>query len=257
MPIERLPDTLRKLPILTSSREQLLAQRMASVRTVGHIVDTDPLLAWQLLRFFQRQLKEHGRPALRIPTLNQALMMTGLESFVDEMRRHPTVKVNDSQTHLIRQEAMRAAHAARFAEYFGQQRNDLEPEELMTSALLWRLPTLANLIEGGSAFDTVMCGTQINAWAINDEAFPELLATHTAESERWQLVSIAHQLADTLDECGWNTSFQHALEERAAQILDLNIESLHRALVNRSIVLAQLSMQRYHVRPLLATIIWD
>lgn len=251
----QLPDILRQLPILGSSRAALLEQHQASVRTIGQIVNTDPLLAWQLLRFLQVQFRAHDRPPQRMPTLNQALMMTGLDTFIDAMRRHPFVR-SDPSTLILRCEIMKSAHAARFADYFGDQRHDLEPEELMTTALLWRLPSLVNLIHGGPILDTETCVRQLHTWAMQDEAFPELLAEHAPESERWQLVEIANQLADTLDEHGWNTPTQHALEERTATILELNIESLHRTLVNRSIALAKISRARYQVRPLLATILW-
>jgi hypothetical protein len=193
---------------------------------------------------------------MRMPTLNQALMMTGLDTFVDAMRRHPFI-ATDASTQILRTEIMKSAHAARFADYFGDQRHDLEPEELMTSALLWRLPSLARIIHGDSTvLDAESCAMELHTWALEDETFPELLASHPPASERWQLVEIANLLADILDESGWNTKAQHALEERAAKILDLNIESLHRALVSRSLVLARLSPEHYKTRPLLATILW-
>jgi len=253
---DRLPPTLHTLPILGSSRTALLEQPVSSVRVIGQIVNADPLLAWQLLRFLQYQFKVHGRTPQRMPTLNQALMMTGLDSFVDLMRRHPFIN-SDQSTFVVRNEIMKSAHASRFADYFGDQRHDLEPEELMTTALLWRLPNLLNLIQGQPLLDSDSCAKQLHIWASLDEAFPKLLAVHSPNSERWQLVDIANQLADTLDQDGWNTSTQHALEERSASILDLKIESLHRALVNRSISLAKIARSRYQVRPLLATIIWD
>lgn len=256
MTSDRIPDILRQLPILGSSRTALMDQHASSVRIIGQIVNADPLLAWQLFRFLQYQFRAHGREPKRMPTLNQALMMTGLETFIDAMRRHPFIR-SDPTTFTLRSEIMKSAHAARFADYFGDQRHDLEPEELMTTALLWRLPSLVSLTQGGKILDAETCALQLHSWAGQDQAFPELLATHAPESERWQLVEIANQLADTLDEHGWNTPVQHALEERAATILELNIESLHRTLVTRSIALAKISRSRYQVRPLLATIIWD
>jgi HD-like signal output (HDOD) protein len=151
--MQPLKDWVRSLsganiPVLRKTTEDL--QRLkgtedsVTARELSQIVLRDPLLTLKLLRFSQSQLTR--RQPTEVTTVEHVLMMHGVNSFFRETRGLVALEQQLSSQPAALDGALRvisrAWHAANFARNFAALRHDMDPDEVVTGALLHDLAEL-------------------------------------------------------------------------------------------------------------------
>jgi HD-like signal output (HDOD) protein len=129
-------------PILTQTRQQMNAcqQRIdeLDLHEIGALIRHDPLLTLNVLRYQEEH--RQSRQITDITTIERVLLMIGVAGFfrlfgaIDSIEAQQDIqKVSILGAHRT---CSRSHLAACFAETLGKQRRDIEPNEVVTAALL-------------------------------------------------------------------------------------------------------------------------
>lgn len=138
----------RPIPVLASTAEALGKLRRdlerASARDISRIVLRDPLMTLEVLRF--AEARRGPRQSADITTVEHAVMMHGIESFMTHFRDLQTLEESLASSPQSLRGALhvvsRSQHAAAFARAIATQRHDIESDEVLIGALLHDLAEL-------------------------------------------------------------------------------------------------------------------
>ena len=149
------------LPVLARTVVELDRIRQdperATTAQVSELVMHDPLMTFKVLRYLQQ--RRHKSQLVDVTTIAHALMMVGIETFLNHFSEQATLQSCIEHDPAALQGAMtvisRARHAALYARDWAVLRHDIEVDEVTTAALLhdlaelllwWRAPDLATLM---------------------------------------------------------------------------------------------------------------
>jgi len=147
--LERLQPGIFVLPIFRRTHARLLSfssrRDQVTARDVAMEILTDPLATFYTLHTINKRVSE--RSSAEVDTVEHALMMQGIGSYVDAVRRIPVIenlpvgqnpRVMAGLQCLVR----RAQHAAWQARDFAVLHSDIRAEEVQVAALLYYIPEL-------------------------------------------------------------------------------------------------------------------
>ena len=126
------------IPVMPHTISQLAKQckEDVSIHELVELIETDPGLTVQLIRTSSTSL--HGRLRSEVTSVQQALMMLGIEN----LKKLPTTLPNIDKTlkgsakqHLLKTFSV-AYHAARQATDWAKLRRDMVPDEVTAASLL-------------------------------------------------------------------------------------------------------------------------
>jgi len=138
----------RPIPVLAATADALgkLRREMEkiSARDISRVVLRDPLLTLEVLRYAQQ--RRSARQSADITTVEHAVMMHGIESFMGQFSAVTTLEDTLASDPMALQGALhvvsRSQHAAAFARSIAAQRHDVESDEVTIGALLHDLAEL-------------------------------------------------------------------------------------------------------------------
>ena len=131
--------TLNALTAFSRNRDQVTAKEIATQ------ILADPFATLYLMHTINKRVSE--RSGTEVNTVEHALMMQGINAFLDAARRLPVLEETpagrDPRTYAAIQElTRRAQHAAWQARDFAVLHNDIRAEEVQVAALLFSAPDL-------------------------------------------------------------------------------------------------------------------
>ncbi|UXY16583.1 HDOD domain-containing protein [Chitiniphilus purpureus] len=196
-----------ELPVLqyTLTRLGELKNRLdeISLRDLTRLARRDALMTLRVIRFLQQ--RRHLSQTTDVNTVGRALLMIGMQGFIQEFGKATPVEqiLKDTPQAVIgiRRMLARAGLAARFAESIAAARHDVDPEEVITAALLhdaveillWLLaPTLAMQIEQLLADEPGLRSREAQRRVLGHSLFELQLAL----VQRWQLPTLLAHLMD-------------------------------------------------------------
>ena len=138
----------RPIPVLASTEDALRRLRRdperVSARDISRIVLRDPLMTLEVLRF--AEARRGPRQSADITTVEHAVMMHGIESFMTHFRQLQTLEQTLAEIPQSLRGALhvvsRSQHAAAYARAIAKQRHDIETDEVIIGALLHDLAEL-------------------------------------------------------------------------------------------------------------------
>ena len=181
-----------ELPVLGHTVEAL--RRIAgdidrvSTQQLADIVMHDPIMTFKVLRYIQ--LRRHRSQLVDVTTIAHALMMLGMNPFLEHFTGQETLESTLAASPQALQGAMtvmsRARHAALYARDWAIVRHDIEVDEVTTAALLHDFAELL-----------LWCCAPDLATSIQDLARAEGLRSEAAQREilGFPMISLQLELA--------------------------------------------------------------
>ncbi|AZN36144.1 HDOD domain-containing protein [Iodobacter ciconiae] len=223
----------RSLPILQSSREQLLlALRRAdrfSPADLADIVLRDPLLTAQALRYINQRQK--NSLAADITTVNGIVMLMGVTPFIEYFIRQPILE-DVLQSHpltiaRIHKCVADSRFCAKLAREFASERYDAHLDEVFISALLSRMPEILELlahdIDPAAPPGRDEAYALLAAWSL--PLALDALLSQEPSSPRQLLQQATLQLAHLLDRGWWQPEVAIGLRTMA-EILNTSVDDI-------------------------------
>ncbi len=225
----------RGLPILQSSREQLLAALRRADRLnpsdLADIVLKDPLLTAQALRYINQRQK--NSMAADITTINGIVMLMGVAPFIEHFARMPVLE-EVLQSHprtiaRIHKCLADSRFSAKMAREFAAERYDAHLDEIFISALLSKLPEVLELLahdaDPSAPHGKDQAQVLLAAWSL-PQSLSVLLAAPTTDAMPRQVLQYATlQLAGLLDKGWWQPDVAKSLRTMA-EVLNTNVDDI-------------------------------
>jgi hypothetical protein len=224
----------RGLPILQSSREQLLAALRRADRLhpsdLADIVLKDPLLTAQALRYINQRQK--SSMAADVTTINGIVMLMGVAPFIEHFARLPVLE-EVLQSHprtiaRIHKHIADSRFSAKMAREFGGERYDAHLDEIFVSALFSHLPEILELLGHDSdpfaPHGRDQAHTLLAAWSL-PQSLIALLAKTDPVLPRQALQYATLQLANLLDRGWWQPDVAACLHTMA-DILNTSVDDV-------------------------------
>lgn len=132
----------QEIPILAHSKKRLIEMQKSldnvNTRDIAQLVKRDPLLTLRIVRYLQST--RHSSQVTDVVTIDKVLLMIGLSSFFRSFSNAVSVEEKlASHPDALRgclSVCSKAHLASKIAEGIAEKRNDLDPEEVTTAALL-------------------------------------------------------------------------------------------------------------------------
>ncbi|AMC34177.1 HDOD domain-containing protein [Janthinobacterium sp. B9-8] len=225
----------RGLPILQSSREQLLAALRRADRLhpsdLADIVLKDPLLTAQALRYINQRQK--SSLAADITTINGIVMLMGIAPFIEHFARMPVLE-EVLQSHprtiaRIHKHIADSRFAAKMAREFAGERYDAHLDEVFVSALFSHVPEILELLAHDTDLSAPLGRDQphslLAAWSLPPSLSALLTNTGGEVLPRQALQHATLQLAHLLDRGWWQPDVSSALQIMA-EILGTSVDDV-------------------------------
>lgn len=131
-----------EIPVLAYSLGRIHALQSKlddiGIRDITRLIRHDPLLSLRLIRYLATH--RHNTQVTDVTTLDRVMLMVGISGFLRAFSASPTLEMllNDCPRGLrhCQMACSRAFLAARIAEAIANRHNDVDPEEVVTAALL-------------------------------------------------------------------------------------------------------------------------
>jgi len=275
-----------EVPILKYTHEQIIKHQQnisdIDLRDLSILIRHDPLLSLKLLK--HQETKRSHSQTTDVTTIEKVLLMIGIKGFFSSFggTRHieDAMNRNDAAIDNCHKTCYRAYFASQIADSMGKYRRDLDPNEIVTAALLhetaeillWQIaPELMSNIKEklkenrnlrSKEIQNEILGCSIHElqqrlcslWSL-----PKIL-THLANEDyddepRVRLVKLATSIARHTE---WSVYSDLYFEDLAktAEFLKIDTEDVHRLVVSASLYVAK-QWHWYGVQPTAARLITE
>lgn len=196
-----------EIPVLRHTARELARlhadETLFTARAVADAVTEDPLMTLKLLRHLQR--RKHSRQEYELVEVRQALLMTGLDTFLREVPARPTVE-ELLQGHLdalvlLLGTVHRAQRAAHYAYDWALRLHDLHAEEVFVSTLLTHVSEMLMWCFNPESMMQIHNRQRADATLRSAEVQQQVLGFTGIELQRrltvdWKLPELLQNLAD-------------------------------------------------------------
>ncbi|WP_051534847.1 HDOD domain-containing protein [Deefgea rivuli] len=273
-----------EIPILATTHEKITEQQKnignLDLRDIAILIRHDPLLSLKLLK--HQENKRSLQQTADVTTIEKILLMIGITGFFRTFGGSPhlenMLQKNEVALHACHQTCARAFFASQLAEAMGKYRRDIDPNEIVTAALLhetaeillWQAaPELMLEIKSAMRSDSTLRSKdiqkQILGCTVNELQqqlsklwhLPKILV-HLADEDfsdepRVKIVQLATGIARH-SEWAWNTEYNQQDLIKCADFLKISLEEAHQIIVTTAVYTAK-HWRWYGVQPSIARLV--
>lgn len=267
-----------EIPILTATHSYILEQQKnidtLDLRDIAILIRHDPLLSLRLLK--HQENKRSQQQTADITTIEKILLMIGIAGFFRAFGNTPhledTLIKNAAALEACHQTCARAFFAAQLADAMGKYRRDIDPNEVVTAALLhetaeillWQTaPELMLQIKEALKTDPTLRSKDIQKQLLGctlNELQQQLSAqwhlpkilSHLADDAflkepRVKIVQLATSIARHT-EWRWYSEYNMIDLEECAEFLKIDCDEAHQLIINTALFSAK-QWRWYGVQP--------